>query len=176
MQELTIAMDRITETSKKIEDIVSDIEEIASQTNLLSLNASIEAARAGEAGRGFSVVANEIRKLAAGSAASAVNTRTLIATSIQEIETGRESTKQTSDALKIMIEGISELRTGAEQTNKSTELQLEAIQQLEQGIDQISEVVQGNSAAAEETSATGEELSAQATALNTLIGKFQLKE
>lgn len=176
MQELTIAMDRITETSKKIEDIVSDIEEIASQTNLLSLNASIEAARAGEAGRGFSVVANEIRKLAAGSAASAVNTRTLIATSIQEIETGRESTKQTSDALKTMIEGISELRTGAEQTNKSTKLQLEAIQQLEQGIDQISEVVQGNSAAAEETSATGEELSAQATALNTLIGKFQLKE
>lgn len=175
MEELTAAMDRITETSKKIANIVSDIEEIASQTNLLSLNASIEAARAGDAGRGFSVVADEIRKLAEGSAASAVNTRTLIATSIQEIENGRDSTKQTSDALKTMITGIGELRSGAEKTSKLAEMQLESIRQVEQGIDQISEVVQANSASAQETSATSEELSAQAAALNTLVGRFQLK-
>ena len=93
-------MTRINETSKNIENIISEIEDIASQTNLLSLNAAIEAARAGEAGRGFAVVADQIRKLADDSAQSAVHTRELIETSLQEIEHGNQITDKTAEALQ----------------------------------------------------------------------------
>lgn len=92
IQLLTQAMERITNTSKEIESIIGEIEDIASQTNLLSLNASIEAARAGEAGRGFAVVADQIGKLAADSAQSAINTKTLIVKSLEEVEVGNEIT------------------------------------------------------------------------------------
>ena len=85
------AMTRINETSKNIENIISEIEDIASQTNLLSLNASIEAARAGEAGRGFAVVADQIRQLAEQSTKSAVDTRELIEGSLEEIAEGNKA-------------------------------------------------------------------------------------
>ena len=111
MKGLTDAMQRINETSKQISDIIGEIEDIASQTNLLSLNAAIEAARAGEAGRGFAVVAEQIRKLADDSAQSAVHTRELIETSLQEIEKGNQITDKTAEALQKVVEGIEDLRT-----------------------------------------------------------------
>lgn len=90
MKALMEAMERISDTSKKIENIISDIESIASQTNLLSLNAAIEAARAGEAGKGFAVVAEQIRTLADQSAQSAVDTRSLIEGALREVSDGND--------------------------------------------------------------------------------------
>lgn len=175
MGELVDSMERINETSKKIGNIISDIEDIASQTNLLSLNAAIEAARAGEAGKGFAVVADQIRKLADDSAQSAVETRKLIENSIMEIERGNENTQKTSKSLEKVIEGIKQLSVTIKDASEMSLDQLEAMKQVEQGIEQISGVVQNNSAVAQETSATSEELSAQAVTLNQLVEQFQLK-
>lgn len=173
--QLNHAMESINATSKEIANIISEIEDIASQTNLLSLNASIEAARAGEAGRGFAVVADQIGKLASDSANSAVNTKRLIENSIQEIEKGNEITEKTTKAIEAVIEGIRQLAISTKEISESSDAQAETMKQLEMGVEQISEVIQSNSASAEETSATSEELSAQSEALKGLVEQFKLK-
>ena len=176
MKLLTEAMERISETSNEIESIIAEIEDIAAQTNLLSLNASIEAARAGEAGRGFAVVADQIGKLAADSAQSAVNTRTLIAKSLAEVEQGNAITIKTAEALEQVMDGIKELAQGSQTTSAQSTEQAETMVQVQQGVEQIAEVVQNNSASAEETSATSEELSAQSQNLKALVDHFILRE
>lgn len=175
MESLTSAMERIRETSKQIEAIIVGIEDIATQTNLLSLNAAIEAARAGEAGRGFAVVADQIRQLADESAKSAVNTRNLIETSIQEVENGSSITEKTAVSLNEVIDGVREIKQSINNVAASSQSQAEAATQVVQGVEQISGVVQSNSAAAEETSATSEELSAQAVTLEELVKEFILR-
>lgn len=175
MKDMTQAMERISETSQQIGEIIGEIEDIASQTNLLSLNAAIEAARAGEAGKGFAVVADQIRKLAEDSAASAVNTRKLIETSIQEVTNGSQITVRTAEAMNKVIQGLQEIAEGAEAASSSSKQQADLMEQLEKGIDQISGVVQGNSAVAEEVSATSEELSAQAVTLNDMTEQFKIR-
>ncbi len=173
--QLNSAMERINMTSNEIANIISEIEDIASQTNLLSLNASIEAARAGEAGRGFAVVADQIGKLASDSANSAVNTKRLIENSIQEIEKGNEITIKTTKAIETVIEGIRQLAVSTKEISELSDTQADAMKQLELGVEQISEVIQSNSAAAQETSATSEELSAQSEALRELVAQFTIK-
>lgn len=175
MLEMTEAMTRISATSKEIESIIKDIEDIASQTNLLSLNAAIEAARAGEAGKGFSVVAEEIGKLADESANSVVTTRGLITASLREVATGTSIVERTAHSLGKVITGLQEIKTAANSVCTSSMTQADSMSQIELGIDQISGVVQNNSAAAEESSATSQELSAQATTLRDLVAKFKLK-
>lgn len=175
MKSLMEEMDRINETSKKIQNIIEDIEDIASQTNLLSLNAAIEAARAGEAGRGFAVVAEQIRKLAEQSAQSAVDTRSLIEGSLQEIERGNQAAEAAAGSLEQIVTGVKEIASDAKRLSEESTAQAQAMEQAEVGVNQISEVVQSNSASAEESSATSEELSAQAYSLNELVGKFTLR-
>lgn len=175
IQLLNQAMERINETSREIANIISAIEDIASQTNLLSLNASIEAARAGEAGKGFAVVADQIGKLASDSAASAVDTKNLIENSLLEIEKGNEIVSKATVAIESVIKGITSLAASTNEISELSETQADAMKQLEAGIEQISEVIQNNSAAAEQSSATSEELSAQSEALEQLVGQFTLK-
>ena len=175
MSVMTEAMERINETSRKIGNIITEIEDISSQTNLLSLNASIEAARAGEAGRGFAVVADQIRKLAEQSAKSAVNTRALIEGSIHEIGIGNEAATRTAEVLARVVEAIQEIAESSKVLSESSTKQAEAMAQADEGVTRISEIVQSNSATAEESSATSEELAAQATTLDELVGKFRLR-
>ena len=174
MEMMVAAMGRINEASQKIGNIISEIEDIASQTNLLSLNASIEAARAGEAGRGFSVVADQIRQLAEQSSTAAVETRELIEGAIREVAEGNEAAERASASIKIVVEGIEQIASSSKTVSATSADQAVAMKQAEQGVNQISEVVQSNSATAEESSATSEELSAQAICLDELIGKFIL--
>lgn len=176
VNELTEAMARITATSEEIQNIIAAIEDIASQTNLLSLNASIEAARAGEAGRGFAVVADQIGKLAADSAQSAIETKELINKSLVEVEAGNsivEHTMESFNSVLANMENFAGMASGAAEASKE---QAEMLRQIEIGIEQITEVVENNSAAAEETSAVSEELSAQATNLEQMISHFILVE
>ena len=175
MNDLLKEMEHITEISKEIGNIITDIEDIASQTNLLSLNASIEAARAGEAGRGFAVVAEQIRKLAEQSAQSAVDTRSLIEGSLQEIERGNQAAEAAAESLEQIVTGVKEIAADSRRLSEESTAQAQAMEQAEVGVTQISEVVQSNSASAEESSATSEELSAQAYSLNEVVGKFTLR-
>ena len=169
------AMNRISETSQKIGNIIAEIEDIASQTNLLSLNAAIEAARAGDAGRGFAVVAEQIRTLAEQSAKSAVNTRKLIEGSIHEVEVGNQAAQRTSEVLSGVVESIHMIAETSKMLNEITERQASAMEQAELGIGRISEIVQANSATAEESAATSQELAAQATSMEDLIANFRLR-
>ena len=174
MKELTEAMNTINETSSEISNIIVDIEEIASQTNLLSLNAAIEAARAGEAGKGFAVVADQIRKLAEDSANSAVTTKELIDKSLREVHKGNEITVQTADSLNNVIKELDNIVQAVADIRVASDRQALSVKEIEKGFESISAVVESNSVAAEETSATSQELSAQATALKSMVDRFQL--
>lgn len=174
MKAMMEAMSRINDASQQVGNIISKIEDIASQTNLLSLNASIEAARAGEAGRGFAVVADQIRQLAEQSANSAAETRTLIETSLNAIADGSKTVDIVNASIDRVVEGIEIIAKSSKSISEMANEQAEAMKQTEIGVNQISEVVQSNSATAQEASATSEELSAQATTLDSLISRFQL--
>ena len=176
MEIMMDAMNKISETSKSIGNIIVEIEDIASQTNLLSLNAAIEAARAGEAGRGFAVVADQIRTLADQSAKSAVSTKQLIEESVNKVEVGNQVAAKTAESLESVVELMQTIAEGSKEISDMVTKEAEAVEQADQGIIRISEVVQSNSATAEETSATSEELSAQAITMDSVIGKFVLKE
>lgn len=176
MDTMMAAMGRINETSTRIGDIISEIESIAAQTNLLSLNASIEAARAGESGRGFAVVANQIRELADQSAQAAVDTRELIEASIREVSEGNSAADHASTAIESIVQGIKQIADFSKELKVMMEDQAEAMRQAEQGVNQISGVVQSNAATAQQASATSEELSAQATMLDSLVSQFELPD
>ena len=174
MNELLMEMEHITEISKEIGNIITDIEDIASQTNLLSLNASIEAARAGEAGRGFAVVADQIGKLAADSAKSAVNTRDLIDKTLVEIEKGNTITRTTADAFNQIIADMESFADIAENTMEKANSQAESLEQIGQGIEQLSGVVQGNAAASEENTAISINLAEGAAKMHDRVNIFKL--
>ena len=173
MQNMTEAMNRITDMSAKISAITTNIEDIASQTNLLSLNAAIEAARAGEAGRGFSIVAEEIRQLADQSAKAATNTRELIEACISVIEEGNLALEQTSEALSKVATDIDEIGDIIEDSRKISEEEVRTMDEVDKGIQQIAKVVEDNSAIAQESSDNSSRLASQADVLKELTGRFK---
>lgn len=167
------AMAKIREASDKIAEIIGSIEEIADQTNLLSLNASIEAARAGEAGKGFSVVATQVGILAEQSSEAARNTRTLIQNAISAVEEGTRLTKAAAESLLMVVDNAKVVNESIAEIAFASDNQAAAAGQVTEGINQIASVVESNSAASQQTAASSEELSDQADLLKKLVGKFQ---
>lgn len=175
MQSMIHAMADIKAGSAKINDIIINIEDIAEQTNLLSLNAAIEAARAGEAGRGFSVVAEEVRSLAEESAKAAQNTAKLIMKSIETVENGTNIVNETAESLTHVVNNTSEITSIISEIADAAREQASAIEQINTGFEQMSDAVMTNSMTAQESASSSEELAAQAQNLKGLIGRFSLK-
>ncbi len=175
MRAMMEAVNNIQTTSQQVVGIIQTIEEIADQTNLLSLNASIEAARAGEAGKGFAVVADEIGKLALESSKAANMTRDLIGISMQEINKGNDIAKGVMSSLEESVDAVDQVNEMIKKTAENAVSQADNMVQIRVGVEEISHGVQDNSAAAQETSATSQELASQAVVLNELVQKFELR-
>lgn len=176
MNQLLKAMEEISHKSSEIGKIIKTIDDIAFQTNILSLNAAVEAARAGSAGKGFAVVADEVRSLASKSAEAAKNTTSLISGSIEAVERGTKMAEKTAEFLMGIVEGAKKSTEYLEHIAEASDEQAIAISQINQGVEQISAVVQTNSATAEESAAASEELSGQAQTLKDMVDEFTLKE
>ncbi len=174
MKELRLVVDEITAMTTDISKIVSTIDSIAFQTNILALNASVEAARAGESGKGFAVVAEEVRSLAAKSAESSAATAELIERCIRGIDNAKECVDKTFGSLTTIVENSSTISTAFADITADTEEEAVKASEVLEEIGKISDVVQSNTAMAEETAASTEELSGQARNLQDSIGRFRV--
>lgn len=176
MDNLLYAMNEIRNASEKVSAIIRTINDIAEQTNLLALNASIEAARAGDAGKGFSVVANEVKDLAAKSAEAADESKRLIEDTISKTAMGDTVSKETSETFVKITESIKKISQMTEEISEDGKEQQRHIEEVEDNISQIANAVEGNAAASQETAAASEELNNSANALKEAMRKFNLRK
>ena len=176
MKDMIAAMNDISNNSHEISKIIKTIDDIAFQTNILALNAAVEAARAGEAGKGFAVVADEVRNLAVKSAEAAKHTSNLISETVSSVQKGSSLANVTANAMLPLIDGALYATSLITEISKVSEYQSELVDRFTVGMDQISDVVTSNSATAEESAASSEELSNQSELLKTLVSRFHLKD
>ena len=174
VSETISAMEKITESSKKIAAIIGVIDDIAFQTNLLALNAAVEAARAGEQGRGFAVVATEVRNLAQRSATAAKEIKTLIEDSVAKVEEGSELVNQSGKTLEEIVESVKKVSDFIAEIAAASSEQYVGIEQVNQAVSQMDEVTQQNAALVEEAAQTSQMMDEQAKELSELITFFKV--
>jgi len=170
------AMSEINASSKKIEDIISVIDEIAFQTNLLALNAAVEAARAGEQGRGFAVVAGEVRSLAQRSAAAAKEIKGLIKDSVSKVEQGSRLVDESGATLQEIVVASKKVSDIIAEIAAAGQEQATGIDQINKAITQLESVTQQNAALVEEAAAASESMANQSVGLQSLVGQFRIDE
>jgi len=172
LDQMVASMQQINASSDKISKIIKVIDEIAFQTNILALNAAVEAARAGEAGMGFAVVADEVRNLAQRSAQAAKDTSSLIEESIATSRDGSAKLERVAGVIRAITESATQVKTLVDEVNMGSQEQARGIDQIAKAIAQMDQVTQGTAASAEESASASEELSAQAQALNHIVGEL----
>ncbi|GHA25751.1 methyl-accepting chemotaxis protein [Devosia pacifica] len=173
MSRATLAMDKITQSSAKISNIIGMIDDIAFQTNLLALNASVEAARAGEAGKGFAVVAVEVRRLAQSAAQASSEVKVLIEQSADEVASGSKLVTEASTKLEAMLEAARANNTLIEGIARESRSQASAIDEVNVAVRQMDEMTQHNAALVEQTNAAIEQTESRASELDTIVEVFR---
>lgn len=175
MEKAMEAMEEISRHAMEIDGIIKTIEDIAMQTNMLSLNASIEAARAGEAGKGFAVVAGEIRNLAAQSGGAVKHTSDIIEQVMAAIENGSNIVRNTTDTLRMTAEEAKKAAAAAQKIQETSKEQFHAVMQIDEGVGQVAAVVDNNTVTARESAAASTLLNSQSQILKELVEEFHLR-
>lgn len=176
MKEVNHSITETRDMTDKVRGIVRNLETISFQTNTLALNAAVEAARAGDAGRGFAVIANEIRELASEANRAAANTSLLVGDVISKISASAEQSQRAIDSLGPILADGNTTAASVERISEATNSQTAALEQVRQSIRELSQSIQGITSMAEESAASAEELQSQMRLLNQMVDSFEIRK